>query len=856
MKVPISWLKDFVEINIPIEELAHRLTMGGLEVEAIQYVGLPLPKEQKGKRPDYKVTGLEWDPEKIVTAAILEVMPHPNADRLVLCRLIDGGPEQVILTGAPNLYDYKGKGPMEKPIKVAYAREGSRLYDGHQPGQVLTTLKRTKIRGVESYSMVCSEKELGISDEHEGIIILDEDAPVGVPLAEYMGDAVLEISILPNTARDANIYGVAREVAAITGQPLKKLEAHPKTRPDFKIEGKVSIEIENPELNPRFVAGLITGIDIHPSPYWVQRRLRLAGMRPISNIVDVTNYAMLEVGEPLHAFDYDVLVKRAGGEAPKIITRTAHPGEKLTTLDGVERDLTETTVLVCDTAGALSIAGVMGGAESEVSDKTTSILLEGAAWNFINIRRTANAQHLMSEAAYRFSRGVHPAMAPRGVLRGLELMQDWAGGRVAEGLMDDYPLPPHQPTVTTNPSEIERWLGIWLSPAEIADILRRLEFDVTVDGENVTATAPDHRMDISEGIVGRADLAEEVARVYGYDRIPETRMADELPPQVTNHRLDREERIRNILTGSGAQEVINYRMTSPEDEARRIPEPDPKASAERADALTGRPYVEIANPLTPERSVLRQSLLASVLDTVERNARIRDRMVLFEIGPVFLSEPGGGLPTEAQRLAIALTGPRQLPDWQGADTTPMDFFDLKGVVQTLLSELHVPGICYAPGKDVSFHPGKCALVMSGEKLLGSFGELHPLVREHYEVPSTPILAGEFDLDILMELIPSRYEVSPVPSYPPVLEDLAVIVDEAQPADRVEELIRQTGGKTVTDVRLFDVYRGEQIGPGKKSLAYSLTYQDPERTLTDEEVSKIRQKIVRRLEQEMGAKLRS
>ena len=359
-------------------------------------------------------------------------MPHPNADRLVLCKLFDGQQEHVVLTGAPNLFEFKGKGPLPRPLKVAYAKEGAQIYDGHAEGQVLITLKRAKIRGVESYSMVCSEKELGISDEHEGIIILDESAPAGMPLVDYLGDAVMEVSILPSTARCANMLGVAREIAAITGKPLKQpaVNAEPSVprQADF-----AEIEITNPELNPRFVLGLIRDVQIGPSPYKTQLRLKLAGMRPINNIVDATNYAMLDIGEPLHAFDYDVLVERAKGRKVHIITRTARPGEKLTTLDGVEHTLDESTVLVCDSAGPLSIAGIMGGAESEVSARTTTILLEGAAWNFINIRKTAAAQNLPSEASYRFSRGVHPAMAGRGVRRGLELMQAWADGTVAAG---------------------------------------------------------------------------------------------------------------------------------------------------------------------------------------------------------------------------------------------------------------------------------------------------------------------------------------------------------------------------------------------------------------------------------------
>ncbi len=498
MKVPLSWLKDFVDISLPLDELAHLLTMIGLEVEEVHLVGLPAPDgERAGSRAhEFKFSGLSWDADKIVVGAISEVMPHPNADRLVLCTLDDGQQVHTVLTGAPNLFPYKGQGRLEKPLKVAYAREGARLYDGHQPGQVLATLKRTKIRGVESYSMVCSEKELGISEEHEGILFLEEDAPTGIALSEYIGDAVFEISILPNMIRNACILGVAREVAAATGQ---KLRTPPRqaVAEGAPIAGAASIEIRVPELNPRFVVGLIRDTQPAPSPYRIQMRLRLAGMRPINSIVDATNYVMLEVGQPLHAFDYDKLVQRAGGSTPTIITRTATPGERLKTLDDVDRALDPFTVLVCDTTGALSIAGVMGGAETEVSDDTRNVLLEGAAWNFINIRKTVAAQKLQSEAAYRYSRGIHPAMTTWGVQLGLERMRAWGGGVVSQGMVDNYPLPAVDPLVEVTSADVRRLLGIELSPAEIAEILLRLEFACRIQDGVVyaqdSAAPPGHR---------------------------------------------------------------------------------------------------------------------------------------------------------------------------------------------------------------------------------------------------------------------------------------------------------------------------------------------------------------------------
>ncbi len=850
MEIPLSWLKDFVEIDLPINELVHRLTLAGLEVEGARFVGLPLPGDiieghTSGDRQiETNVTGLAWDPEKIVVGAILEVMPHPDADRLVLCRLDDGVQEHIVLTGAPNLFPYTGKGPLEKSLKVAYAREGAQIYNGHIAGDELMTLKRTKIRGVESYSMACSEKELGISDEHEGIIILDDDAPVGVPLVDYMGDVVFDIAITPNIARNANILGVAREVAALTDMPLKE----PSYEVDWSgppLEGRVRIEIQHPELNPRFVLGLIEGVKVGPSPYWVQRRLRLAGMRPINNIVDATNYVMLEIGEPLHAFDFDVLVDRVGGEAPTILTRLAEPGERLTTLDGVERELDDFTMLVADSAGALSIAGVMGGAESEVSENTTNMLLEGAAWNFINIRRTTASQKLSSDASYRFERGVHPAMAERGVRRCLNFVAQLAGGEIAEGLVDEYPLPRVDSTVELTPTDIERWLGIRLEVDEIADILRRLDFGVEVDGQVARVTTPDHRLDIGQGVDGQADLIEEVARIYGYDHIPETQIADRIPPQYGNPKLEREERVRDVLVGLGLQEVVTYRLTSPEREIRIFP---PEAPPD------DRPYVRLANPIVSDRIVMRHSLLASVLEIVERNVRIRDRIALFEIGQIYLTSEEGDLPEEPLRLVIVLTGPRSLPAWQGSDHESMDFYDLKGLVDECMKTLHLE-LQYKPMEHPTFHPGKCARILIAERQVGILGELHPKVRERYDLPERPVVAAQLDLDMIIESIPESHAVHSVPAFPPVLEDLALVVDEGVQADEVEALLKRAGGELLVDVKLFDLYRGEQIPAGKKSLAYSMVYQAPDRTLTDEEVSKVRARVIKKLEADLGAKLR-
>lgn len=852
MRVPISWLRDYVDIDLTPEQLAYKLTFGGLEVEEIEYIGKAMPQRAPGDKQEFKTTGISWAPDKIVVAQILEVGAHPNADRLTLLRLDDGsGVEQSVLTGAPNIFHLKGAGQLATPIKVAYAREGAVLYDGHKPGWELMTLKRAKIRGVESYSMVCSDKELGISEEHDGIILLPDDAPVGVPLADYIGDVVLTVKTNPNMARNTNIYGIAREIAALTGKTLRPLPLmqQPKTLPGDAPNAFVNIEITNPDLNPRFVAGLITGVTIKPSPYEVQRRLRLAGVRAISNIVDATNYVMLEVGQPLHSFDYGVLRRRAEprGGSVKIVTRLPKPGETLQTLDGQERKLDPFTILVTDPTGALALGGVMGGAESEISDATVDILLEGAAWEFINIRKTLQSQKLASEAGYRFSRGIHPAMTVRGVLRGLALMQAWGGGTIAPELVDSYAKPAMPTSVTVTPQEVERLLGIAIPADEIVRILKSLEFDVAVaaDGAAITATTPDHRLDIGEGAIGRADLIEEIARVYGYERIPGTMLADPLPAQHRNVALEREELTRDVLAAAGLYEAQTYSLTQPESEARS------------RDPLGNGPYVTLLNPITPERAVMRRTLLAGLLDVAATNLRLRDRVAMFEIGKVFHPQPDQPLPSEPIRASIVLAGARAEHDWSvgAAEPTTVDFFDVKGVVEQLLGRLHVAGVRYVPAVHPTLMPGRSAEIRAGDTALGWLGELHPEVRVAFDLPAVPVVVAELDLAAVLARVDERFTLAGVPEYPPVKEDLALLLDDEVPADQVAALIKQTGGATLTEVKLFDVYRGDKLGANKKSLAFSLTYQAQDRTLSGGEVAKLRDKIVKRLEREVGAQIR-
>ena len=890
MKVPLSWLKEYVEITLPVEVLAERLTLAGLEVTGIEYIGIPQgePVEGLALPPS---DHLVWDRDKIVLGAIRVVKSHPNADRLVLAMVDYGGeaPEPGV-TGAPNLFEYKDKGPLDPPLLAPFAHEGAEVIDGHGEGGARMILKERALRGIPNRSMVMSEKELGLSDDHEGIMLLEYEtvrphAP-GTPLQDVLGDAVLDIDMLPNIARAYNIVGVAREVAALTGAPLRypPLDVVMEGPP---IEGQARIEIREPALNPRFTLALIRDVAIKPSPQWMQRRLMLAGMRPINNIVDATNYVMVELGQPLHAFDYDVLVERAGGQAPTIITRLPEPGERLVTLDGEEHALDEYNILVADTKGALSIGGVMGGLESEVRDgfegaleaigipvgededdgeriptgkaavrgpATKNVLLEAAAWNFINIRRTMQSQKMTSEAGLRFSRGVHPAMAERGLRRCIELMRQTAGGIVAEGIIDHYPLPAPVIEIDLPLSEVERLLGFTIPADEIVRILRALEFTVEERGDVLRVTVPDHRLDIGTGLTGRADLIEEIARIYGYDRLPLTIVRDELPAQWANVSLEHEERVRDVLAKAGLREIVTYRLTTPEQEARLTAEGQPTGWRQA-------PYITLANPIAADKAAMRHTLLAGMIEVAASNARHTERQRLFEIGRVYYPVDGQELPEEPTHIGLLMTGPRDLPDWQGdARHVPVDFFDLKGVVEALVRDLRLNGsVRYRPVEHSSFHPGRAAELVIDGRAIGVLGEVHPLVRQAFGLGldlEKPVLAAELDLEALTASMPLLRNIAPVPTQPAVYQDIALVVDRSVPAAELEAVIREAGGALLEDVRLFDVYEGEPIPAGKKSLAYNLTYRAPDRTLTDKEVAKAHERIARAAEKRLGATLRA
>ena len=848
MLVPISWLRDFVDIDIPVELLAERLTLAGLEVAHLRYIGVPQQHPPGLQQPTSD--HLVWERDKLLLGRICEVRAHPNADRLVLAMVDYGADEfEQCVTGAPNLFPYKDQGPINPPIWSAFAREGATVWDGHSDKPRTMTLKGRELRGIYNKSMVCSEKELGISDEHEGVIVLEHDDSyaAGTPFADVLGDVVMDIEFTPNLARCFSMIGVAREVAALLDKPLR----HPSC--DFLAEGapiseQVAIDIREPDLNPRFTLTLLRDCQVRPSPFWLQHRLKLIGQRPRNNIVDITNYITFELGQPLHAFDYDELRKRAGG-APTIITRLPQPGEQLETLDDVVRELGEDTILVADTAGALALGGVMGGGETEISDRTRNVLLEAAAWNNISIRKTIREQRIHTEASTRFSRGVHPSQAILGGSRGIELMRQLGGGTVAQGALDAYPNPPPAVTVELPIARVTKLLGMEVSLDQAADVLRRLEFAVRIDGEVIHATVPDHRLDISADLlVGQADLLEEIARIVGYDRIPETIMADEMPPQRENAPLLIEERIRDILVGQGLYEVINYRFTSMQTEAQLLPDSG-------VSSLPDADYVTIANPPSSERDVLRHTLMGNMLENAVNNARYNKSQQVFELGSVYLQK-GDLLPEEPLQLGILLTGARDADWWGGGESSDMDFFDLKGVLESLLHALHITDFTFQRGTHSSLHPGRSAdLLIAGERA-GSFGELHPQVAQRVKLTAAKVIIGEFAVAPMIEQARRLHDIAPLPTQPAVLEDIALVVRADLPASEVEAVIRQAGGRLLKDVALFDIYTGDPIPPGKKSLAYALTYQDETRTLTDKNAARIRKKIIGAAKHRLNAELRA
>ena len=801
MKVPLKWLKDYVDIEISNEELADKLTLAGLEVSEIQ------------------VIGGSWD--KVVVGRILEIKPHPNADRLRLATVDMGKGHQTVVCGAPNLV---------VGDNIAFAFAGARLFDGHT-GKT-EELKPAKIRGVESSGMICSEKELGMSENHEGILVLPADFEVGRPLSGYLGDAIFDIDITPNRADCLSVMGIAREVAALTGKTFRMPDlSYPES--DKAVASCASVEIEAPDLCPRYCATVIEDIAIGPSPRWMQDRLTACGARPINNIVDVTNYVMLEFGQPLHSFDY----KQIRGN--KIIVRRAAGGETMYTLDEQERKFDDNILLIADAERPVAVAGVMGGLSSEVRDFTTSILLESANFNQAAIHHGSQELKLASEASARFEKGLNPGLAVMAARRATQLIAQLGGGTVAKGIIDVYPGKKGGKPVAVNVHDVKRLLGIDLALDRIKECLELLGLSCREDNAgNVLVDDPWWRNDIN----CTADLVEEVARITGYDNIPETMLSSSLPCGTSDPIVSFRQQLKEMMAAAGFQEVITYPLTSPETMQ--------KLSATPVEG-TKNSMLRMANPMSRELEYLRTSLRMGVLSVLSRNQRTRESNIrLFEVAKVFMPR-ADDLPRESEVLCGLVDTVVPEVYWQ-SKPRQVDFYFVKGIVEALLVRLGVKAD-YLPANDATLNVARSAEIMAGPDKLGVIGEVHPAVLKNFDI-SDPAFLFELDVDKLLALASKPLVYQAVSKYPSITRDIAMLVDVSVGYQKIVDIVKTFS--LVSGMQLFDLYEGKQVPDGKKSLAFRLTYQAADHTLKDEEVDKVQQRILGRLSKELGAVLRS
>ena len=799
MKVPLSWLREYVDIDLPPEELAHKLTMAGTEVGGID------------------VVGGSWD--NVFVGYVVSVDPHPNADRLRLATVSLGGEEMTVVCGAPNVAAGQ---------KVPFAKVGARLIDA-RTGE-LETLKAARIRGVESAGMVCSERELALGDDHDGIVVLPEDAPVGTPLRDYLGDVVFDLDVTPNRPDCLSVLGVAREVAALTGAVVREPDlSYPED--GEPVDGLVQVEIEDPSLCPRYTASVVQGIRVGPSPRWMQDRLTRAGQRPINNVVDVTNYVMLEYGQPLHAFNYDTI-----GEA-RIIVRPARDQEAFVTLDEADHTLKPPMLVIADAHRSVALAGIMGGLNTEMTDDTTTVLLESANFDPINTRRTSQALRLRSESSSRFDKGLQPELAEVALRRATQLVLQVAGGRACKGIRDAYPLPAERPSMRFTIARLKKVLGMEPGVDRVRDILSSLGFSVSIEsGDSLDVTIPYWRSDI----VQEDDLVEEVARIVGYDELPVTMLSTPVPHRNPQPEREARERVRDIMAECGMQETISYSLTSEAVIAKVQPD------GESLQALA------LANPMSGELERLRPTLRGSILSTLAYNQRnSRDGIRLFEVGRVYIPRPAD-LPLEREMLVGVVTGPRSPEDWLG-DGGQMDFLDAKGILETFLGRLRIDAE-FQPADDSLFMSGRCASIAVGQTTLGVVGEVHATILERFEIDVTPVAMFEVDLAVLIKALPTdTHRYAPIARYPGAYRDLAVVLDRDVPAASVRRIIERH--RLVAQATLFDVYEGEGVPDGKRSLAYRVLLQHNERTLSGDEVDRAQADILAGLERELGAQLR-
>ncbi len=806
MRVSLKWLNELVPVRLGVAELVDRLDMTGTVVEAVQVIGQAL--------------------EDVVVGQIIAKERHPEADKLWVTKVEVGGSEPLtIVCGAQNF---------EAGDKVPVALVGATLPNG-------MTIKRAKLRGVASEGMNCSPAELGLGTDHGGIMILPADAPVGTPFAEYHGlaDTVLDLEITPNRPDCLSMAGIAREIGAVTGEIAAVPSSHPEEG-GARTADRVTVHIDEPELCPRYTARLIRNVKIGRSPDWLAEKIIAAGARPISNVVDITNYVMFELGQPLHAFDADLLATDESGKLA-IGVRRARAGETLVTLDRQKRGLTADTLLITDPSGPVALAGVMGGESTEVNEATVNILLESACFQPASISLTSRALGLVSEASMRFERGVDRSACDAAADRAAQLMADLAGGEIAPGIVDAYPLPFESHTITLRLERLWAVLGATPSAAEAERILTSLGCSVRLEGTtSLSVEAPSFRPDLEREI----DLVEEVVRVWGIHRVPATlpRGRGRIGALTAEQRW--RQRIGSTLRAVGLNETMTYAFADPCDLSRlgwRMAE----------DEL----QVELINPMSSEQSLLRRTLLPGLLRSVSYNQRRGSANVhLYELGRVFWTAPGRKQPKERQVLGAVLAGAWHDPAWNDAPTE-LDFFDGKGAIGAVLDELGIERWRVRVGEQTWLQPGRRADVLLGGEVVGWLGEVHPRVLAAFDAGG-PVTALELDVRMLTR---AAREVKPyreIPRFPAVSLDLAIVVSEDVSAERLEQALVSAGGKLLESVRLFDVYRGKGVAEGKKSVAFTLTYRVPDRTLTAEEVQPIHDRLVRKVLGVVGGELRA
>lgn len=811
MKVTLNWLKEYVDFSWTPEELGERLTMLGLEVEGIE--------KQSGEF------------ENVVVAQILASEKHPNADKLSVCRVADGKGERQIVCGAKN---YK---PGDK---VPLALPGCTLPAA--PGEPPFTIKVSKMRGVESQGMLCSAKELGVAEDAAGLLILPENAQVGQPFAEHLGrsggDVVYDLEVTPNRPDLNSVIGIAREISALTGSPLRF--------PDVKEEASgtptasvARVEIQDAELCPRYVARVVRGLRVGPSPDWLKHRLEQVGIRSISNVVDVTNYVMLETGQPLHAFDYHLLEKDAGG-ARTVLVRRAAEGEKFITLDGRERTLTAEMLLIADHTKGIALAGVMGGQNTEINNETRDVLIESANFKPQNIRATSKKLDLRTDSSYRFERGADVGICEWASRRAAVLIQRLAGGEILGTPVDACPNPRPKRAIKLRTRKVAELLGVDIPAGEQKDFLRRLELGIQNGGEGeFTAEIPSFRVDLKR----EADLIEEIARLYGVDKIPSTPPRGAIGAHPFDAVYDDYAEARRILSACGLNEAQGQTLISDEAVKELMGE---EAAGE---------VVRLENPLSADMNVLRPALLPGLLDSLRHNLhhQIGDAR-LFEIGRVFTQ--AGGEIKEERRVAIAVTGRRQPPFWSGAEReTRLDLYDLKGVAEELFDRLGLRGIQWLRNDPAAEPFVESASVMLGKQSLGHMGQLNPILARKHDLRD-PVFLAEFNLDLLLARRNPARSFKALAAFPSVRRDLALLVNEAATHDKVLAVVRQAKSQNLESTELFDIYRGKGIPEGRKSIAYAFTYRNPERTLTENEVNTAHENLVERLKAELGAEVRA